>query len=95
MSRPLVIKGVVCPHCADLCDDLRLTVEGDRIAAVEVEREAARAFFLGHQLDTISIGQITLDHSRKASLYSSGSEGPDECQEQLERPLANDDAATP
>ena len=53
MSRPLVIKGVVCPHCADLCDDLRLTVEGDRIASVEVECEAGRAYFLGHQVETV------------------------------------------
>ena len=63
MSGPIVTKGVVCPHCADLCDDLCLTVEGNRIAAVEVECPAARAFFLGYQLDTISIGQNTLDHS--------------------------------
>ena len=54
MSRPLIIKDVVCPHCADLCDDLRLTIEGDRIAAVEVECEAARAFFLGHQVETVA-----------------------------------------
>jgi len=53
LSRPLIIKGVVCPHCADLCDDLRLTVEGDRIASVEVECEAGRAFFLGHQVETV------------------------------------------
>jgi SAM-dependent methyltransferase len=53
MSRPLIIKGVVCPHSADLCDDLRLTVEGNRIAPVEVECEAARAFFLGHQVETV------------------------------------------
>jgi formylmethanofuran dehydrogenase subunit B len=54
MSGPIVIKDVVCPHCADLCDDLRLTVEGDRISAVEVECEAARAFFLGHQVETVA-----------------------------------------
>lgn len=54
MSGPIVIKDVVCPHCADLCDDLRVTVEGDRIAAVEVECPAARAFFLGYQVETVT-----------------------------------------
>ncbi len=49
---PTVIRNVVCPHCADLCDDLRLTVQGNQIAAVEVECLAARAFFLGHQVET-------------------------------------------
>ena len=53
MSGPIVTKGVVCPHCADLCDDLCLTVEGNRIAAVEVECPAARAFFLGYQVETV------------------------------------------
>ena len=53
MSGPIVTKGVVCPHCADLCDDLCLTVEGNRIAAVEVECEAARAFFLGYEVETV------------------------------------------
>jgi len=54
MSGPIVIKDVVCPHCADLCDDLRLVVEGNRIAAVEVECPAARAFFLGYQVETVT-----------------------------------------
>jgi formylmethanofuran dehydrogenase subunit B len=53
MRGPIVTKGVVCPHCADLCDDLRVTIEGDRITAVEVECEAARAFFLGYQVETV------------------------------------------
>lgn len=52
MSGPIVIEDVVCPHCADLCDDLHLTVEGNRITAVEVECQAARAFFLDYQVET-------------------------------------------
>ena len=51
---PIVMTDVVCPHCADLCDDLRLTVEGSRIAAVEVEYPAARAFFMGYQVETVT-----------------------------------------
>jgi len=47
-----VISNVVCPYCADLCDDLRLSVQGNQIAAVEVECLAARAFFLGYQVET-------------------------------------------
>ena len=54
MSGPIVIKDVVCPHCADLCDDLRITVEGNRITAVEVECPAARAFFLDYQVETVT-----------------------------------------
>ncbi len=49
-----MIANVVCPHCADLCDDLRLEVEGDRITAVEVECQAGRAFFLGYQVETVA-----------------------------------------
>ena len=51
---PIVMTDVVCPHCADLCDDLRLTVEGSRIAAVEVECPAARAFFMGYRVETVT-----------------------------------------
>ena len=40
-----VITEVVCPYCADLCDDLHLTVERNHVAAVEVECPAGRAFF--------------------------------------------------
>ncbi len=47
-----VISNVVCPHCADLCDDLRLSVQGNQIAAVEVECLAARTVFLGYQVET-------------------------------------------
>jgi len=28
---PIVVRDVICPGCADLCDDLELTIEGDRI----------------------------------------------------------------
>jgi formylmethanofuran dehydrogenase subunit B len=49
---PTVIGNVVCPHCADLCDDLRLTVQEDRIAAVEVDCPAGRDFFMRHQVET-------------------------------------------
>ncbi len=51
---PVVMTDVVCPHCADLCDDLRLTVEGNRIASVEVECPAARAFFVSYQVETVT-----------------------------------------
>ena len=54
MSGPIMIEDVVCPHCADLCDDLRLTIEGNRITAVEVECPAARAFFLGYQVEGVT-----------------------------------------
>src|SRR3990172_3084555 len=54
MSGPIVVTDVVCPHCADLCDDLRVTVEGDRITAVGVECPAARAFFLDYQVETVT-----------------------------------------
>ena len=50
----IVIEDVVCPYCADLCDDLRLTVERNRIGAVEVECPAGRAFFLGYQVETVT-----------------------------------------
>ncbi len=48
-----VLTDVVCPYCADLCDDLRLTVERNHIAAVEVECPARRAFFKGYQVETV------------------------------------------
>lgn len=54
VKRPIVIEDVVCPYCADLCDDLRLTVEDNRIAAVEVECPAGRAFFLGYRVESIT-----------------------------------------
>lgn len=50
----IVVEDVVCPYCADLCDDLRLTVEGNRIAAVGVECPAGRDFFLGYQVETVT-----------------------------------------
>lgn len=50
----MVVEDVVCPYCADLCDDLRLTVEGNRIAEIEVECPAGRAFFLGYQVETVT-----------------------------------------
>jgi formylmethanofuran dehydrogenase subunit B len=48
-----VLTDVVCPYCADLCDDLRLTVERNHIASVEVECPAGRAFFKGYQVETV------------------------------------------
>jgi formylmethanofuran dehydrogenase subunit B len=48
-----VMTDVVCPYCADLCDDLRLTVERNHITAVEVECPAGRAFFKGYQVETV------------------------------------------
>ncbi len=53
-KRPNVIEDVVCSYCADLCDDLRLTVEDNRIAAVEVDCPAGRAFFAGYQVETVT-----------------------------------------
>jgi formylmethanofuran dehydrogenase subunit B len=44
---------VMCPHCADLCDDLRVSVEADRIVAVEVECPAAKVFFMSHHIETM------------------------------------------
>lgn len=49
-----MITDVVCPYCADLCDDLRVAVEGDRIAWVEVECQAARDFFMGYQVEIVT-----------------------------------------
>ena len=56
----IVIEDVVCPYCADLCDDLRLTVERNRIAAVEVECPAGRAFFSPLPTDAAVLGRLLL-----------------------------------
>jgi len=50
----IVVEDAVCPYCADLCDDLRLTVEGNRITAVEVQCPAGRAYFLAYQIEAVT-----------------------------------------
>ena len=32
---PIILKDVVCPYCACLCDDLDVTVEGNRVTGVD------------------------------------------------------------
>ena len=44
-ASPLTLTDVACPACGCLCDDLRLTVEGNRITRVEPHCPAAEQWF--------------------------------------------------
>ena len=46
-----VITNATCTFCGCLCDDIELTVTGDRITKAENACELGRAWFLDHQPD--------------------------------------------
>ncbi|MGH7431864.1 MAG: formylmethanofuran dehydrogenase subunit B, partial [Candidatus Methylomirabilales bacterium] len=48
------MRDVICPGCADLCDDLELTIEGDRIVGMQIDCPGAREFFLDYRIEQIS-----------------------------------------
>src|SRR3990172_25640 len=50
----IVVRDVICPGCADLCDDLELTIEGDRIVGMQIDCPGAREFFLDYPIKQIS-----------------------------------------
>jgi len=51
---PIVVRDVICPGCADLCDDLQVTVDGDRIIDIGVDCPGAKAFFLEYRIEQVS-----------------------------------------
>jgi len=53
-TGPIVVRDVICPGCADLCDDLELTIEGDRIVGMQIDCPGAREFFLDYRIEQIS-----------------------------------------
>ena len=49
-AQPVVVYDVICAGCADLCDDLTLTIEGDRIIGIDNDCPGARDFFLDYRI---------------------------------------------
>lgn len=50
-TRPVVVRDVICAGCADLCDDLQLDIEQDRIIGINVDCPGAQAFFLDYRVE--------------------------------------------
>src|SRR5207249_7973291 len=48
---PRVVKNATCTFCGCVCDDIDLTVEGDRITKARNACVLGRAWFLDHQPD--------------------------------------------
>ncbi|MGH7371899.1 MAG: hypothetical protein ACREJK_08670, partial [Candidatus Methylomirabilales bacterium] len=53
-TGPIVVRDVICPGCADLCDDLELTIEGERIIGMGVDCPGAQAFFLDYRVEQVT-----------------------------------------
>lgn len=51
MDRSRVVRDVVCAGCADLCDDLQLDIEQERIVGINVDCPGARDFFLDSRIE--------------------------------------------
>ena len=50
-AQPVVVQDVVCAGCADLCDDLELTIEDERIIGMNVECPGAKSFFFDDRVE--------------------------------------------
>ena len=46
-----VVRDVICAGCADLCDDLQLNIEQDRIIGINVDCQGAQEFFLDYRVE--------------------------------------------
>ena len=53
-AQPRVLRDVICAGCADLCDDLQLDVEQNRIIGINVDCPGAREFFLDYRAEEIN-----------------------------------------
>lgn len=51
---PVVVRDVICAGCADLCDDLQLNIEQNRIIEINVDCPGAREFFLDYRTEQIN-----------------------------------------
>lgn len=51
IAQSRVVRDIICAGCADLCDDLQVTIEGDRIIGIDNDCPGARDFFLDYRIE--------------------------------------------